>query len=456
MLILRKSNIVNTNMHIPLIEKIHSETNISIRDLKNIFQSAVKTAEQKNIVNKYGYGNAALEYVRRKAGIATDAESQRYIDENGSLIAPNSIITGEDVSNYLGSEIPRWQELGLNPNKIYRVFRPISEIQDNNFNGKYILSIHIGDFDATTMEKYASLIIGTVYDCIQVLVQIKGTAAFTSVNAIDEIENGKRYLSAGYWYDPVLESGSHNGVPYDIRMTNIRANHVALVDNPRYKPAIVGDDDKHLINQKGVKMSLKTKYPTLFKFFGKLGMDEDLTDKAVTAMDEEEAEKAEKAAQKKAEDEATEEAEKKKAQNEADEKAKEKAEDEANNCDKPAMDSDTVNKLVEAKVAKAMDSFKTEFTKQFVANNKAMDSALSVYSKLYGEPNRLAFDSADSVYDSILKNAGMSPVGRSSEYKQGVAEMLIQQSKPKASMAMDASSIDGLSPELSAFLKQGA
>ena len=51
--------------------------------------------------------------------------------------------------------------------------------------------------------------------------------------AIEAVNNRRKFLSCGYTVDVVPEEGTYKGVRYDHRQTNIRGNHVALVDNPR-------------------------------------------------------------------------------------------------------------------------------------------------------------------------------------------------------------------------------
>ena len=428
-----------------IINAVHEETGIDESELEQIWQAAIKTAESKKIKNKDAYANAALQHVRKNAGKALDA-SARYIDDNKNLIAPHSVITGADVANYFGFEIPRGDSLGLDPKKLYAVYRPIKEIQDNDFNGKFLLSQHVNDLDSTTREKHQDLIIGTVYDCIQVGDDIKGTVAFQDAKAIDDLDSGKKYLSAGYWYDPVVEKGTYKGRPYDIKMTNIRANHVAHVDNPRLKRAIVGDNDS---TNQGASTMLKNKYPALAKQFSRIGMDEDVTEKALTAMDEEDAKKAEEAAAKKAEDEDAEEA-KKKAEDEEKEAELKKAQDELTSlkAGKPAMDSDAVQAMIDKKLEARMERFKTQYT----AESKAMDSACQAYTQLFGEPNRMAFDSADGVYNAILSHSGIDHKGKSMEYKQGIVDALITKNKPQTAPTLDSNSLFGVSPSVAAFL----
>lgn len=54
---------------------------------------------------------------------------------------------------------------------------------------------------------------------------------------IDKMQAGKQEVSCGYTCDLVWEPGEHGGVKYDARQTNIRINHVALVDAGRAGPS---------------------------------------------------------------------------------------------------------------------------------------------------------------------------------------------------------------------------
>lgn len=418
-------------MPIPYIQEIAAKTDLSVTELEQVWTNAINDADKKKITNKYAYATAALNHVAKAKGM--DAESQRYIDANGALICPNSVITGADVANYYGAEIPNYQKLGLNQSQVYRVYRPIEEMQDNDFSGKHVLERHIGDFEASTFAQYKDDIVGVVYDCVQDGTEIKGTVAFNDPKAIDALEDGKRYLSAGYWYDPIVEKGVFNGKAYDIKMTNIRANHIAHVENPRYKQALVGDNDT--VN-KGTVMKYKGKYPSLMKQFDKMGMDEDLAEKAIGAMDEEEQAKAEKKAQDSLEKEA---ADKQKAEDEKTELAAKtkKAEDELEkikgkvvHAEEKGMDSAAIGAAIHAVVEARMN--------ELTAKNKAMDSAMDAYSQRFGAPTK-AFDSPDSIYDAILGHEGIPFKGKTLEQKSAMVETLnYRNDSGSVHVAMDA------------------
>ncbi|MGH2638449.1 MAG: DUF2213 domain-containing protein, partial [Rhabdochlamydiaceae bacterium] len=49
----------------------------------------------------------------------------------------------------------------------------------------------------------------------------------------DVTEKNRKELSLGYTVDLIPEEGSYNGQPYDFRQTNIKYNHLSIVDNAR-------------------------------------------------------------------------------------------------------------------------------------------------------------------------------------------------------------------------------
>jgi hypothetical protein len=57
--------------------------------------------------------------------------------------------------------------------------------------------------------------------------------AITTQDGVQAVNNGRRELSLGYEVDLVEEKGNYGGQPYDYRQTNIRYNHLALVDMAR-------------------------------------------------------------------------------------------------------------------------------------------------------------------------------------------------------------------------------
>jgi len=55
----------------------------------------------------------------------------------------------------------------------------------------------------------------------------------TDETAVNDVENGKQELSLGYELELVDEQGNYDGEDYDFRQTNVKYNHLAIVDSAR-------------------------------------------------------------------------------------------------------------------------------------------------------------------------------------------------------------------------------
>jgi len=161
-------------------------------------------------------------------------ETARTFDENGYLHVSTSNITKEQVVPYVGDTIPGWRELGLDPKKVYQIYRPAAEIEKavDTFNG-LPLSLDHWEMDASNMPK--DKIVGSLgTDAAFDAPYLTNSLTVTDADAIARINSGEfRDLSAGYLCDVVMESGIFDGKSYDGRMKNIRGNHVALVREGR-------------------------------------------------------------------------------------------------------------------------------------------------------------------------------------------------------------------------------
>lgn len=63
-----------------------------------------------------------------------------------------------------------------------------------------------------------------------------GPVIITDAHTIIDVQAGKKQLSCGYTAELVEERGVHDGRPYTARQTNIRGNHLAIVDVGRAGP----------------------------------------------------------------------------------------------------------------------------------------------------------------------------------------------------------------------------
>lgn len=162
-------------------------------------------------------------------------DSVRNIDDNGYLHVGISNITKEQVAPYLGSEIPDFEKLGLKPDEIYSVYRPASELSKpatvESLNGIPVLLKHAED----SAEAPASNRVGsTGTDAKWEPPYLTNSLHIQDADAIRRINDGTmREISMGYFYTPVLRHGEFEGEPYDVVMTDISCNHVALVEEGR-------------------------------------------------------------------------------------------------------------------------------------------------------------------------------------------------------------------------------
>lgn len=162
-------------------------------------------------------------------------DSVRTVDDNGYLHVGISNITKEQVAPYLGSEIPGFEKLGLKPDEIYNVYRPASELSKpatvESLNGIPVLLKHAED----SAEAPASNRVGsTGTDAKWEPPYLTNSLHIQDADAIRRINDGTmREISMGYFYTPVLRHGEFEGEPYNVVMTDISCNHVALVEEGR-------------------------------------------------------------------------------------------------------------------------------------------------------------------------------------------------------------------------------
>lgn len=180
--------------------------------------------------------------------IALDAQSKRTYDENGFLHVSISPLTRVQVAPYRGCEIPGWQELGLEPERVYRGYRPASELSKpetiESVNGIPIQLAHHMDYADNPAKNTRVGSTGT--DGAFHPPFLTNSLHIQDKNAIDRINDGSmRELSLAYRYKPVFTPGeTPDGEKYDFIMTDISANHLALVDEGRAGHEVLVYDSK--------------------------------------------------------------------------------------------------------------------------------------------------------------------------------------------------------------------
>lgn len=190
----------------------------------------------------------------------------RWHDEDGRLHVERSNLTRVQVAPYHGAEIPGWEELKLDPEKVYYGYRPAEELGDEetirSVNGIPIqLNHHLDYPDKPAKEtRVGSTGDKAAFDGMY----LSNSLHIQDSDAINRIKDGSmKQLSLAYHYDPDFKSsGEWKGQKYDFTMRNIRGQHLALVEEGRAGPTCVVEDhafqgeksmndDKNPLNQTG-------------------------------------------------------------------------------------------------------------------------------------------------------------------------------------------------------------
>lgn len=188
----------------------------------------------------------------KKAGIAFDKASVRTIDADGRMHIAKTPISKANVCPYYGKEIPGFEELGLEPNKIYRLWRDPAELAKgaSTFNNIQLLHKHIR---VSAEEPQKESIVGSIgSDVVFEPPYLNSSLCIWDAEAIALVEAEKLdELSAAYRYIPVMEPGvTPDGESYDGRMTEIQANHLSLVEVGRAGSDVVVADSNPFPKEK--------------------------------------------------------------------------------------------------------------------------------------------------------------------------------------------------------------
>lgn len=186
------------------------------------------------------------------------APSVRSRDANGYLHVEVSNISKANVCPYYGREIPGADVMGLDPDRIYQLYRDPEELARaaDTFNNIPLLSEHVPVLPDRLPE---DLIIGsTGTDAAFDGEYLKNSLVIWQQAAQDAIEaDRKRELSCGYRYRADMTPGvTAEGLRYDGVMREIMGNHVALVIEGRAGPdVVVGDEVMKLKSRTALMIS---------------------------------------------------------------------------------------------------------------------------------------------------------------------------------------------------------
>lgn len=178
---------------------------------------------------------------------AFDKLSLRSFDVDGRLEIRDCRISKANVCPYFGREIPGADLLGLDPERIYNLYRDPEELARgaSSFANLQLLLAHI---PVAATDPQIELTAGTVgsdvrYEHPYLIASLKVWTA----EAIKLIESGEqRQLSCSYRYRADMTPGTTpEGVAYDGVMRDIIGNHVALVEAGRAGPDVIVNDSLH-------------------------------------------------------------------------------------------------------------------------------------------------------------------------------------------------------------------
>ncbi|QDJ35841.1 hypothetical protein CBR67_03780 [Bordetella hinzii] len=190
-------------------------------------------------------------------GLAFDRATVRRIDADGRMHVEISNISKATVNPYRGSEIPDWEALGLDANRIYFLLRDPQELEKaaTTFNNIPLLSKHIPVSAADPQKEF--VVGATGSNASYQAPYLKNSLVVWDAVAIALIESDEqKELSSAYRYRADMTPGVYEGVAYDGVMRDIRGNHVALVEVGRAGPDVVVGDSSTLNPSEIPKMKL--------------------------------------------------------------------------------------------------------------------------------------------------------------------------------------------------------
>lgn len=177
-------------------------------------------------------------------GVAFDRQTLRKFDVDGRMHVERCNISKANVCPYFGREIPGYQSLGLDPNKIYRLYRDPAELERGapTFRNLQLLMLHKA---ANASDPQIEITVGTIGSDVEFNAPyLTASIAVWTAEGIKLIESEQQAeLSCSYRYRADMTPGvTSEGVAYDGTMRDIMGNHVALVEKGRAGPDVVVSD----------------------------------------------------------------------------------------------------------------------------------------------------------------------------------------------------------------------
>lgn len=173
------------------------------------------------------------------------ANDKRTVDQDGRLRVPDCRISKANVCPYYGREIPGNDALGLDPDRVYMMYRDPEELRKAapSFETIPLLNIHV---PVTADDHAPENTVGTMSNVrFEYPYLVADITVWTddAKSLIDTRE--QRELSSSYRYTAEMVPGmSPEGVAFDGRMLHILGNHLALVAEGRAGPDVMVADEK--------------------------------------------------------------------------------------------------------------------------------------------------------------------------------------------------------------------
>jgi hypothetical protein len=180
--------------------------------------------------------------------LAFDKQTLRKFDVDGRMHVERCNISKANVCPYFGREIPDHKRLGLEPNRIYQLYRDPDELARGaaTFRNLQLLMIHTG---VNANDPKIEVTVGTIGSDVAFDAPfLTASIAVWTAPAIALIESKQQAeLSCSYRYRADMSPGrTPEGVAFDGVMRDIMGNHVALVEKGRAGSDVIVSDSQPL------------------------------------------------------------------------------------------------------------------------------------------------------------------------------------------------------------------
>lgn len=194
----------------------------------------------------------------------------RKVTQDGYL-AVSALVARTGVQDYLASELGE-HFADREPNSVVKIYRPEGEVFATDSMASYAFKPVTNNHPTESVKSHnwADLAKGAIgADVVRDGEAVRVNMLVMDGATVAEIDSGKRQLSAGYTAIIDATPGTTpDGQAYDGRQTNIRINHVAVVDKARGGDALVIPDSKFAICDSNPNAMPKRKYMEHLTFDG--------------------------------------------------------------------------------------------------------------------------------------------------------------------------------------------